>query len=539
MNAAERGMSLGLRALNRVAGLELLDRVGMRDRAEALLYSATKNGFRAGRERRPQLQRRGPEALRPGPPGSRRARHAVRPHADRRAADDARGDRRLRARAKLRPAALDADDACAAPEELLAQANELGVTMLGVPERARRRLRGALGGHLGARRRAARPRRHGPRARDPRPGRGRHRDRRSGATPTSRRTYLARVRRRRRRRPPRSRCSSRGALFDPFELETKATAESATATSSTAPSRSSRAPPTPSSSSIAAELEGRGPALFIVEATDGGHRLSRPSRRWACAPPAPARLRLRRRQARPRRACSATATPPPTPSASASRRLGWCALAVGTAQAALDYVDPVRQRAHRLRRADLPPPGGRLQRRRHRDRARGHAPRDLPRRRAAPTRASTTPARSRSPAGSATTKGMQIGSDAVQLLGGHGYIKEHPVERWYRDLRAAGLMEGALLRLMHHQPRGPEEVRDARRRRRTRSPPRSCARTRASTTSPSTTYPKELDMLAALIDGMNDGGSTGGAGAAGVRRDRTRRRRAATATARTWRPSSA
>jgi acyl-CoA dehydrogenase len=32
------------------------------------------------------------------------------------------------------------------------------------------------------------------------------------------------------------------------------------------------------------------------------------------------------------------------------------------------------------------------------------------------------------------------------------------------------------------------------------------------------TYPKELDMLAALIDGMNDGGSTQGAGAAGVRR---------------------
>jgi alkylation response protein AidB-like acyl-CoA dehydrogenase len=42
-------------------------------------------------------------------------------------------------------------------------------------------------------------------------------------------------------------------------------------------------------------------------------------------------------------------------------------------------------------------------------------------------------------------KGMQIGSDGVQLLGGHGYIKEHPVERWYRDLRAAGVMEGALL----------------------------------------------------------------------------------------------
>jgi hypothetical protein len=44
-----------------------------------------------------------------------------------------------------------------------------------------------------------------------------------------------------------------------------------------------------------------------------------------------------------------------------------------------------------------------------------------------------------------TERGMQIGTDGVQLLGGHGYVKEHPVERWYRDLRAAGLMEGALL----------------------------------------------------------------------------------------------
>jgi len=40
---------------------------------------------------------------------------------------------------------------------------------------------------------------------------------------------------------------------------------------------------------------------------------------------------------------------------------------------------------------------------------------------------------------------MAIGSDGVQLLGGHGYVKEHPVERWYRDLRAAGVIEGGLL----------------------------------------------------------------------------------------------
>ena len=34
-------------------------------------------------------------------------------------------------------------------------------------------------------------------------------------------------------------------------------------------------------------------------------------------------------------------------------------------------------------------------------------------------------------------------------------------------------------------------------------------------------YPKELDMLASLIDGMNEGSDIGGAGAAGVRRDAT------------------
>lgn len=41
--------------------------------------------------------------------------------------------------------------------------------------------------------------------------------------------------------------------------------------------------------------------------------------------------------------------------------------------------------------------------------------------------------------------GMKIGTDGVQLLGGHGFVKEHPVERWYRDLRAISVMEGGLL----------------------------------------------------------------------------------------------
>jgi alkylation response protein AidB-like acyl-CoA dehydrogenase len=41
-----------------------------------------------------------------------------------------------------------------------------------------------------------------------------------------------------------------------------------------------------------------------------------------------------------------------------------------------------------------------------------------------------------------TEKAMQIGTDGVQLLGGHGFTKEHPGERWYSDLRATAFGHG-------------------------------------------------------------------------------------------------
>lgn len=41
-------------------------------------------------------------------------------------------------------------------------------------------------------------------------------------------------------------------------------------------------------------------------------------------------------------------------------------------------------------------------------------------------------------------KSMEIGTNAVQLLGGHGFTKEHPAERWYRDLRILGVINGGL-----------------------------------------------------------------------------------------------
>ena len=45
----------------------------------------------------------------------------------------------------------------------------------------------------------------------------------------------------------------------------------------------------------------------------------------------------------------------------------------------------------------------------------------------------------------ASEHGMKIGSMGVQLLGGHGYIREHPVERWYRQLRGVAVLAGGLI----------------------------------------------------------------------------------------------
>lgn len=41
-------------------------------------------------------------------------------------------------------------------------------------------------------------------------------------------------------------------------------------------------------------------------------------------------------------------------------------------------------------------------------------------------------------------KCMKIGNDGVQIVGGHGFTKEHPVERWYRDLRAVAVLHSGL-----------------------------------------------------------------------------------------------
>jgi len=37
---------------------------------------------------------------------------------------------------------------------------------------------------------------------------------------------------------------------------------------------------------------------------------------------------------------------------------------------------------------------------------------------------------------------MTIANNAVQILGGHGFVCEHPVELWYRQLRAGAVLLG-------------------------------------------------------------------------------------------------
>jgi alkylation response protein AidB-like acyl-CoA dehydrogenase len=125
-------------------------------------------------------------------------------------------------------------------------------------------------------------------------------------------------------------------------------------------------------------------------------------------------------------------------------RLGWCALAVGTGQAVLDYVIPYVNE----RRAFGEPVS-------HRQAvafAVANVAIELEGMRLATYRAAARVDQGLSFAREAALarrlcaeRGVAIGSDGVQLLGGHGYVKEHPVERWYRDLRAAGVMEGALV----------------------------------------------------------------------------------------------
>ena len=123
--------------------------------------------------------------------------------------------------------------------------------------------------------------------------------------------------------------------------------------------------------------------------------------------------------------------------------LAWCALAIGTAQAVLDYVvpycnerkafgEPISHRqAVAFMIADIAIELDAMRMLTYRAVCRAEQGK--------PFQRETHLARTL-----VKDKAMQIGTDGVQLLGGHGFTHEYPVERWYRDLRAIGVVFGGL-----------------------------------------------------------------------------------------------
>jgi alkylation response protein AidB-like acyl-CoA dehydrogenase len=438
-NLTERSMAVGLRALNRLAGNGLIDRFGLREPAERVLHGASKatvrTATRAGRTLAATQKLSGPARQ---PRAKRSELFDLTPDDEQEMLRESVRDFAL---AKLRPAAQAADEACAAPEELLTQANELGLTMVGVPEE----LGGAVAersavttvlmsealaqGDLGIAVACLAP----------------------AAVSTAislwgdadqQSTYLPEFVGENVPAAALALLEPR-VLFNPFELRTTARRAGDGFVLDGVKSLVPRA----SDSElfiVAARLEdSNDAALFIVE--PGGKGLSiEPEPAMGIRAAATGRLLLDDVKLPAGALLGEPGRAGTFPECVQLGRIGWCALAVGTGQAVLDYLIPyVNERkafgepiSHRqavaftVANVAIELDGMRLAT----YRAASRVDQGLPfAREVALARRLCA------------ERGMAIGSDGVQLLGGHGYVKEHPVERWYRDLRAAGVMEGGLL----------------------------------------------------------------------------------------------
>jgi alkylation response protein AidB-like acyl-CoA dehydrogenase len=435
---ADRGMGFGLRALNRLAGSSLLDRIRIRRPVERIVYRTTRNGFRtataAGRTFK-AARKLGKPARQARP--SSRGLFDVTPDDEQQMFQEAG---RSFAEERLRPAALDADAACATPPELLAQAAELGVNMLGVPEE----LGGVMHeqaavtsvligealahGDMGIAFAALAP----------------------GAVATAighwgsaeqEAAYL----------PSFTGEDGPAAalailepqpLFDPLQPATRARRDGEDWVLEGVKSLVPRAADC-ELFLVAAEAEGLdGPALFVVEPGTRGLSVE-PEAAMGLRPAATGRLLLDDVRLGGDAVLGEGRREDYAECVSRSR-VAWCSLAVGTSQAVLDYVipyvneriafgEPISNRqavAFAVSDIGIETDGMRLVT--YRAASRADLGEDFAREAALARRL-------------CAAGGMRIGSEGVQLLGGHGFVKEHPVERWYRDLRAAGVMEGALL----------------------------------------------------------------------------------------------
>jgi alkylation response protein AidB-like acyl-CoA dehydrogenase len=433
-------MGFGLAALTRLAGSKAVERTGLRGPIQNLVTAGTRTGFRAagaaGRTFKSAQKLGKPARL---APAEDTGLFDLNPTEDQRLIVETVTEF---AAEQLRPAAADADTKLLAPEGLLSRSAELGITLIGIPEElggvgeGRSVVTSALvaealaHGDLGLAVAVLAPSAvstslvlWG--------------DERQQAdylpafvgenVPAAAFALLERV-----------------PLFDPFKPTTRA---KRTPKGYQLDGVKSLVPRAAQAELfvVSALLEGptgTSPALFIVESSNAGVTVeSEPAMGLRGA--ATGKLHLDK-VSLPAGALLGGAKLEVFTEAVRLSRLGWAALAAGTAKAVLDYVVPyVNERtafgepvSHRqavaFSVADIAIELEGLRLVTLRAAARAEQGKSYAREVALARKL-------------AVDKGMQIGNAGVQLLGGHGFVKEHPVERWYRDLRAIGVMEGVVL----------------------------------------------------------------------------------------------
>nr|WP_233266732.1 acyl-CoA dehydrogenase family protein [Tomitella fengzijianii] len=430
-----------MRVLTSITGSTLADKYGIRETVDRVAYEGTKTGFRTlGAANRVFDKVPGggkPARLKSAKPGG----FDVTPTDEQQMIVDTVKDF---AAEILRPAAADADASAAAPADLLGRAAELGVTMINIPDslEGAAEERGAVTNALVAEALA-----HGDMglALPVLAPSGVAVALTQWGTDEQQQTYLPAFAG---EQVPAAAVvvAEPRPLFNPFALQTKAVR---TADGYTLDGVKSMVPAAGAAELfvIAAELDGK-PAFFLVESDSSGLVVEAdPSMGLRAA--GLGRLILEN-VTLPRE--SLLGGPDTDPAARAQEysdaialaRLGWSSLTVGAGQAVLDYVTPyVNEReafgepvSHRqavaFMVADIAIELEGLRLVTYRGASRADQGLAFNREAALARKL-------------AADKGMRIGLDGVQLLGGHGYTKEHPVERWYRDLRAVGIGEGVVL----------------------------------------------------------------------------------------------
>ena len=427
-------IGLAVLALNKLAASDLLDTLGLRKASERGVYRVTSAGFRTAGNVGRTFARAGKATRgRRVPAAKNTGLFDLTPGEDEQMLADVVGEF---AGEMVRPAAAEANESCQAPDDLLKASLEIGLPILGVPEQ--------LGGIATERSAVAGVLVHEALAKGDMglalallsPG--------AVATALSlwgtdeqQSTYLPAFTGDEVPAATLALAEPR-ALFDPTSPSTTATAKGDGFVLNGVKSGVVRGAEA-ELFVVGAELDGK-PQLFLVEAkTDGITLESDPSMGLRAA--SLSRLILKDVAVE---AIAALGDAEDYLDCVRFSRLAWCALAVGTAQAVLDYVTPyVKEReafgepiAHRQSVAFMV----------------ANIAIELQGMRLVTWRAASRVAQGKSAEREialarrlCAERGMQIGLDGVQLLGGHGFVKEHPVERWYRDLRAIGLMEGAVL----------------------------------------------------------------------------------------------